>query len=80
MISPQWKLQRYALAGAAQLGSTVKSSHRLNLELNLQSLFGLLCTLYSCTHWLRPRNTPTPRIWTHIQGRYWSAKIDDISL
>ncbi len=23
--------------------------------------------------------TPPPRIWTHIRGRYWSAKIDDIS-
>ncbi len=33
-----------------------------------------------CTHWLRPRNSPYPRIWAHIRGRYWSAKIDDISL
>ncbi len=23
---------------------------------------------------------PPPRIWAHIRGRYWSAKIDDISL
>ncbi len=23
---------------------------------------------------------PTPRIWAHIRGRYWSAKKDDISL
>ena len=37
--------------------------------------------MYSCTHWLRPRNsTHSPRIWTHIRGRYWSAKIDDICL
>ncbi len=35
--------------------------------------------LYSL-HLLRLRNRPTPRIWAHIQGRYWSAKIDDISL
>jgi hypothetical protein len=49
------------------------------MELDLQSLFGL--HVLSCTHWLRPRNpTPPPRIWAHIQGRYWSAKIDDISL
>ncbi len=27
-----------------------------NIELNLQSLFGL--HVYSCTHWLRPHNTP----------------------
>jgi hypothetical protein len=44
---------------------------RLNMKLDLQSLFGLLC---AAVHWLRPR------IWDHIQGRYWSAKIEDISL
>ncbi len=33
-------------------------NHRLNMELDLKSLFGLLCTL--CTHWLRPRNSPPP--------------------
>ncbi len=58
-----------------------EAHHRLKMELDLQSLFGL----YSCTHWLRPRNTPPPpflRIWAHVQGRYWSAraKIDDIAL
>ncbi len=47
------------------------------MELDLQILFGL--HVHSCTHWLRPR-TPPPRIWAHIRGRYWSAKIDDISL
>jgi hypothetical protein len=28
------------------------------------------------------RNPPSPstRIWAHMRGRYWSAKIDDISL
>ncbi len=31
--------------------------------------------MHSCTHWLRP----PPRIWAHIGGRYWSAKMDDIS-
>jgi hypothetical protein len=37
--------------------------------------------VYSCTHWLRPRNSPPPDpIWAHIRGRYWSGKIDDISL
>ncbi len=38
--------------------------------------------MYSCTHWLRPRIPPSPRLWTHlrVRGRYWSAKIDDISL
>jgi hypothetical protein len=54
----------------------VRHSHRFNMELDLQCLFGL--HVYSCTHWLRPSNSPSPRIWAH--GRYWSAKIDDISL
>ncbi len=31
---------------------------RLNMELDLQSLFGLL--VHCCTHWLRPRNRPPP--------------------
>jgi len=50
--------------------------HRLNMELHLQSLFEL--HVHNCTHWLRPRNS----IWAHIhvRGRYWSAKIDDISM
>jgi hypothetical protein len=53
-------------------------SYRLNMELDLQSLFGL--QVHSCSRWLRLRNPPPPSIWAHIQGRYWSAKIDDISL
>ncbi len=47
----------------------------VKMELDLQSLCGLY--VYGCTHWLRPRNSP--RIWAHRRGRYWSAKIDDIS-
>jgi hypothetical protein len=54
--------------------------HRLNMELDLQSLFGL----YSLaeTPQLPPKDTPplSPRIWAHIRGRYRSAKIDDVSL
>jgi hypothetical protein len=50
----------------------------LNMELDLESVFGL--HVPSCTHWLRPRNLHPPRIWAHKRGRYWSAKIDDISL
>jgi hypothetical protein len=57
---------------------TLWFEHRLNMELDLQSLFGL--HVQSCTHWLRPRNPPAPPIWAHIRWRYWSAKIDDISL
>jgi hypothetical protein len=56
-----------------------KVNLRLNMELGLQSLFGL--HVHSCTFWLKPRNPPPPpRIWAHIRGRYWSAKIDDISV
>ncbi len=36
------------------------TNHRLNIELGLQKLFGLLCTLYSCTYWLRPPQLPPP--------------------
>jgi hypothetical protein len=43
------------------------------MELDPQSLF------VRTAHWLRPRNPP-PRIWAHIRRRYWSPKIDDISL
>jgi hypothetical protein len=33
--------------------------------------------VYSCPHWLRPRNSPPPpRIRAHIRGRYWSANIE----
>ncbi len=32
--------------------------HRLNMELDLQSLFGL--PVHSCTHWLRPPQPPYP--------------------
>jgi hypothetical protein len=52
--------------------------HSLNMELDLQSLFGL--HVHNCIHWLRPHKPPSPRIWAHIRGRYWSAKIDDICL
>ena len=47
------------------------------MELDLRSLFGLLCTAVLIGIVLLP---PFPRIWARIRGRYWSAKIDDISL
>jgi hypothetical protein len=39
----------------------VGRQHMFNMELDLQSLFGL--HVHSCTHRLRPR------IWVHIRGR-----------
>ncbi len=37
---------------------TEREQHRLNMELDLQSLVRL--HVHSCTHWLRPRNLPPP--------------------
>jgi hypothetical protein len=34
------------------------AKHRLNMDLDLQSLFELHA--HSCTHWLRPRKPPPP--------------------
>ncbi len=50
----------------------------LNMELDLQSLFGP--HVHSCTHWVRPPPppTPSPHIWSHIRGRYWSAKTTSL--
>jgi hypothetical protein len=54
------------------------------MELDLQSLFGI--HVHNCTLWQRPRRPAPPPppdpppIWAHIRGRYWLAKIDDISL
>ncbi len=48
--------------------------HRLNMELDLLSLF-----VHSCTHWLRPRNPPAP----HAFGLIYEGaigQIDDLSL
>ncbi len=57
------------------------TTHTLNMEIDLQSLFGLHMSRHSCTHWLRPRiPSPHPPHWdSYTRGRYWSAKIDDIS-
>jgi hypothetical protein len=57
----------------------IYSMHRLNMELDLQSLFGLMCTaVYSLAE--TPQLLQSPRIWAYIRGRYWSAKIEDVSL
>ncbi len=58
--------------------ASISITMRLNMEFDLQSLFGL--HVHSCTHWLRHPPPPTLYIWAHIRGIYWSAKIDDISL
>ncbi len=50
----------------------ITAYHWLNMELDLQTPYAQLYAL---------AETPNlPRIWAHIRGSYWSAKIDDISL
>ncbi len=46
--------------------------HRLNMERDLQSLFGLLCTAV-LIGW-DPATPPSPRIWAHIRGRYLGSQ------
>ncbi len=52
-------------------------NHRLDMELDLQSLFGL--HVHSCAHWLRPHNSRPPHSGSFTRALL-SAKIDDISL
>ncbi len=47
--------------------------HRLNMELDLQSLFGLLCVAVLIGRDPSTPPPPLPRIWAHIRERYWSA-------
>ncbi len=56
--------------------------HRLNMEVELQSLFGLHVTWCAQPYSLAeaPQSPPPPAFGLDIRGRYWSAKIDDISL
>ncbi len=49
--------------------------HRLNMELDLLSLFGLY--LHSCTHWIRLRNPPPPPAFGIIYDGA-TANVDDI--
>jgi hypothetical protein len=49
------------------------------MELDLLSLFGLLCTVHLYLLAETQQLPPSPRIWAHIRGRYWLAKVDDIS-
>ncbi len=62
---------RLLLTIARAWNYTLLFSHGLNMEKDLQSLFGL--RVNSCTHW--HHKPPPPRIWAHIRGRYWSSKI-----
>ncbi len=61
------------------LCSAVSQDPSLNTELDLQSLLGSMCTRFSLAETPQPR-PPSLRIWAPMLWRYWSAKIDDISL
>ncbi len=60
--------------------------HRLNTVLSQISkvyMGSMSRDVHSCPHWLRPRELPpplSPAFGLIYEGRYWSAKIDDISL
>ncbi len=57
--------------------AAVPFSHRLNIWRKISKVYlGSCAQLYS---WAETPHPP-PRIWAHIRRRYWSAKIDDISL
>jgi hypothetical protein len=51
-----WSRAVAASQWSSQEKFIVRYKHRLNMELDLQSLFGL--NVRSCTHWLRPRIPP----------------------
>jgi hypothetical protein len=59
-----------------------KYTHRLNMELDLQILFGL--HVHSCTHWMRPRNSPSPQFRLIYEGaigqpRYSTSICDPLA-
>ncbi len=72
-----------ALGVVLKHSPSFRCSHRLNMELNLQSLFGLHVTwcaqLFSLAETPQPPSPP-PAFGLKYDGRYWSAKIDDLSL
>jgi hypothetical protein len=54
--------------------------HRLNMELDPQILFELLCIAVPYSLAENQQLPPSTRIWAHIRGSSWSENIDDISL
>ncbi len=60
-------------------GTIIVYHHWLNMEFRCTKFICAPCVqLYSLAE--TPQLHPSPRIWALIRGRYWSARIDDISL
>ncbi len=55
--------------------NTVDWKQRVIMELDLQIFWGLY--VHSRTHTGETLQPPSLRIWAHMRGRYWPAKIDD---
>ncbi len=81
MVSAEKKAEGMKISDNPPLRITVYN-HRLNMELDLHSLLGLPRTaaVYSLAETPQLPPPPSLRIWAQIRGRYWSEKIDDISL
>jgi hypothetical protein len=51
------------------------------MEFDLTKVYlGSMCTVVLIGFGCDPATPAPPRIWARIRGRYWSAKVDDISL
>jgi hypothetical protein len=59
-------------------GVFISAERNLNLQLSVYTVK----KVSDLPLQLRPRNRPPPpqHIWANIRGRYWPAKINDISL
>ncbi len=75
----------FLIVHSPHIQNTKPSMHSLNMELDLQSLFGLhvQCALHSCTHWLRlrpqaetPQPPPISPIWAHIRHLFVTSCFD----
>ncbi len=61
-VSPRWRIFLSF--------EHIWQKHRLNLELDLQSLFGL--HLHSCIHWPRPHTPPPPHLGSYRRALLFS--------
>ncbi len=88
MPHPVWATPHPNMSYAAKIDATfccsnclsINFMHRLNKEVDLQSLFGLLCTAVLIV-WDPPETPPLPpHLGSHTRALLVSQEIDDISL